>query len=101
MVADSFHLKPLLRITQSADRFHVLGITRTEAQLFQGDRYGLERVETAGAVPTFDEAVGTELTQTSREKLTSGGRGASTGHYSSDRRPARTNSTWTPRSSSG
>jgi Bacterial archaeo-eukaryotic release factor family 3 len=82
VVADSFHLKPLLRITQSADRFHVLGITRTEVRLFQGDRYGLERVETGGAVPTFDEAVGTELTQTSREKLASGGRTASTGHYS-------------------
>jgi len=83
VVADSFHLKPLLRITQSADRFQVLGITRTEAKLFQGDRYGLERIETAGAVPTFDEAVGTELTQGSREKLAAGGRGASTGHYSS------------------
>src|SRR5688572_21291097 len=30
-VADSFHLKPLLRYTQSAERFHVLGLTRTEA----------------------------------------------------------------------
>lgn len=82
VVADSFHLKPLLRIVQSADRFHVLGITRTEAALWEGDRYGLRRVETAGLVPTFDEAVGTELTQSTREKLTVGARMPSTGHYS-------------------
>jgi hypothetical protein len=82
VVADSFHLKPLLRIVQSADRFHVLGITRTEAKLFEGDRYGLRPVETAGLVPTFDEAVGTELTQSTREKLAVGARMPSTGHYS-------------------
>jgi hypothetical protein len=81
-VADSFHLKPLLRYTQSADRFHVLGLTRTEATLFEGDRYGLRPVESAGVLPTFDEAVGTEVTTPSREVLTVGGRSRTTGHYS-------------------
>jgi hypothetical protein len=82
IVADSFHIKPLLRIVQSADRFHVLSITRTESALWEGDRYGLRRVETAGVVPTFDEAVGTEVTQENRVKLTVGARTPATGHYS-------------------
>lgn len=62
VVADSFHLKPLLRITQSADRFQVLGVTRTEVFLYEGNRYQLDRLETDGLIPTFGEAVGTDLT---------------------------------------
>lgn len=80
VVADSFHVKPLLRFVQSADRFHVLCLSRTEAKLFTGDRYGLDTVE--NGLPTFDEAVGTELTQPSREKLSVGARTPATGHYS-------------------
>ncbi|HET6574439.1 MAG TPA: hypothetical protein VFG68_12600 [Fimbriiglobus sp.] len=80
VVADSFHLKPLLRFVQSADRFHVLGLSRTEATLYEGNRYGLSPAE--NGLPTFAEAVGTEVTQPTREKLTTGGRSPSTGHYS-------------------
>lgn len=45
IVADSFHTKPLLRIAQSADQFHVLAITRDHVRLFQGDRYRLDEVQ--------------------------------------------------------
>lgn len=75
VVADSFHLKPLLRFVQSADRFHVLCLSRAEAKLFAGDRYGLDPVE--NGLPTFAEAVGEELetiTGTQRGKLDRGGR---------------------------
>ena len=58
VVSDSFHVKPLLRHVQSADRFHVLGISRTEATLWEGNRYGLHVVP--NALPTFAEAVGAE-----------------------------------------
>ncbi|WP_050526057.1 baeRF3 domain-containing protein [Pseudorhodobacter aquimaris] len=44
IVADSFHTKPLMRILQSADRFHVLGISRHAATLFEGNRYTLDEV---------------------------------------------------------
>jgi hypothetical protein len=77
-----FHLKPLLRITQSAARFQVLGLTRTETFLWEGDRYGLDRFDTAGLIPTFDEAVGTDLTERERSKITTGARTTSTSHYS-------------------
>jgi hypothetical protein len=80
VVSDSFHLKPLLRHIQSADRFHVLGLTRTEARIYEGNRYGLE--ELPDGLPTFAEAVGEELTEPQRASLDRGGRMASTGHHS-------------------
>jgi hypothetical protein len=70
VVADSFHLKPLLRITQSADRFHVLAITRTDARVFEGDRYGLRPVERV--LPTWNEAVGVPLDRPHGPGLTAG-----------------------------
>ena len=42
IVADSFHVKPLLRYLQSADRFQVLALTRDSAAVFEGDRYALD-----------------------------------------------------------
>jgi hypothetical protein len=38
VVADSFHTKPLIRILQSADRYHVLGLSRQAIKLFEGNR---------------------------------------------------------------
>ena len=59
IVADSFHTKPLLRIAQSADRFHVLAVTRDHARLFLGDRYSLDEVQTDPGFPhTIAEALG-------------------------------------------
>jgi hypothetical protein len=59
IVADSFHIKPLLRIAQSADRFHVLAVTRDHARLFQGDRYALDEVQLDPGFPdTVEKALG-------------------------------------------
>lgn len=41
VVADSFHLKPLLRIQQSADRYHVLAISGKKVSLYEANRYGI------------------------------------------------------------
>ncbi|MEO7521474.1 MAG: hypothetical protein ABIW79_06620 [Gemmatimonas sp.] len=61
IVADSFHTKPLLRIAQSADRFHVLAVTRDHARLFLGDRYSLDEVNTDPGFPhTVTEALGAD-----------------------------------------
>jgi len=51
VVADSFHTKPLIRILQSADSYHVLGLNRAEASLFEGNRYALDEVELAPGFP--------------------------------------------------
>ena len=34
MVDESFHVKPLIRILQSADRYYVLGLNRQQIKLF-------------------------------------------------------------------
>ncbi len=51
VVADSFHLKPLLRIAQSADRYRILGLSRHEAKLFEGNRDVLDEVELLTGIP--------------------------------------------------
>lgn len=51
VVADSFHIKPLLRFVQSADRYHVLGVGREKINFFEGNRDALEEVELDPAVP--------------------------------------------------
>jgi hypothetical protein len=64
VVGDSFHIKPLLRIVQSADRYHVLGISRSAVRLFEGNRDMLDEVELDAAVPrTPSEALGEERKQ--------------------------------------
>jgi len=55
-VADSFHLKPLLRLAQSADRFQVLCLTGNRARLVEGGRAGLTQVDLGGGPPTVEEA---------------------------------------------
>ncbi|WP_173932626.1 hypothetical protein [Chelativorans sp. Marseille-P2723] len=58
IAANSFHAKPLMRILQSADRYHILGLNREEVRLFEGNRYALDEVETGPGFPrTSDEVV--------------------------------------------
>lgn len=62
IVADSFHLKPLLRIIQSADRFEVLALTREHVRYFHGNRDALDEVELHPSVPrTMTEALGDQV----------------------------------------
>lgn len=60
VAADSFHLKPLLRIVQSADRYRILGLSRHEAKLFEGNRDVLDEVELLPGVPRSPADVGGE-----------------------------------------
>ena len=63
IVADSFHIKPLLRIVQSADRYHVLAINRKEVKLYIGNRDSLDDVELSRVPSTITAALGDELTE--------------------------------------
>jgi hypothetical protein len=63
IVADTFYLKPLLRISQSADRFQVLCLTRDRALLYEGNRDALDPVELIDTPGTVIEALGTERTE--------------------------------------
>jgi hypothetical protein len=62
IVADTLHTKPLLRVLQSADRYQILGLSRQEIKLFEGNRSALDEIELAPGVPrTITEALGDEL----------------------------------------
>lgn len=62
IVANSFHVKPLVRILQSADRYQVLALNQHDVALFEGNRDALDAVELAEGVPrTITDALGEEL----------------------------------------
>jgi hypothetical protein len=63
IVADSFHIKPLFRMLQSADRYQILALNRHEAKLYEGNRYGLDPVDLPNVPSTITEALGEELTE--------------------------------------
>jgi hypothetical protein len=64
VVADSFHIKPLMLSLQSADRFQVLCLTRKQIRLFEGNRDTLDEVELAPGIPrTIVDALGDEHTE--------------------------------------
>jgi hypothetical protein len=63
IVADSFHLKPLLRIRQSADAYHVLALNRREMRLYEGSRDHLSELDLVPGARTITEALGEELTE--------------------------------------
>lgn len=78
VVADSFHIKPLIRILQSSDRYQVLGLSRQRIRLFEGNRDALDEVELARGVPrTMTEALGAELTESHQTVASYGGVGGS------------------------
>jgi len=62
-VTGKYYIKPLLRLFQAGDRFQVLAITRTDVRLFQGNRFRLDEIRPAPAVPkTMVDALGFETT---------------------------------------
>jgi hypothetical protein len=56
-------VKPLLRIVQSADRYHVLALNRKDVKLYEGNRDALDQVELTSVPSTITAALGDELTE--------------------------------------
>jgi len=78
IVADSFHIKPLRRFLQTADRYQVLGLSRSRFQLFEGNRNSLDEIEPAEGIPrTLTEALGDEVTDPRHTVGAYGGAGGS------------------------
>ena len=76
VVADTFHTKPLLRVLQSADRYHVLGLNLRGIRLFEANRDVLDEIEPAQGVPrTLTDALGEELTEPHSTVASYGGTG--------------------------
>ncbi len=80
IVADSFHTKPLRQYLQSADHYHVLGLSLHDIRLFEGNRHSLTEVDLAADMPkTITEALGDELTE---KHLTTASYGGASGESS-------------------
>ena len=64
LVAERFHIKPLLRFFQSADKYQLLGLSGNAFSLFEGNRYALEEIHIPSDVPrTMQAVLGDQLTQ--------------------------------------
>src|SRR5262249_12473427 len=61
VVADSFHVKPLLRLARTPDRYQILCLTRNHVQLFEGDRDGLNQIDLEGGPATVEEGLGEDV----------------------------------------
>jgi len=57
IVADSFHVKPLVRVTQTADQYHVLAIQEETVSLYHGHRDRLDPLEPEGVPLTARDAL--------------------------------------------
>lgn len=61
-VADSFHVKPLIRILQNATRYQLLAVTQKNVTLYEGDMDNLDEVPLHPDVPNnIIEALGGEV----------------------------------------
>jgi len=80
VVADNWHIKPLLRAQQTADKFQVLCLTREWVRLYEGNRNVLDEVDLTEGVPrTITDALGEELSDP-YQKVSSYGMGGAGGH---------------------
>jgi hypothetical protein len=88
-VSDVFFVKPLIGIYQTAERFQVLALTRSEVKLYEGNRYRCDEVALAEGVPrTMTDALGAETTPPHMTVASYGGEGhgASMRHGHSSRK---------------
>jgi len=64
VVAESFHTKPLRKYLQSLERYNVLGLSRHDYHIYEGDRHSLtELVLAPGIHKNIQEVLGSELTE--------------------------------------
>jgi len=60
VVADTFHVKPLIQFLQSNRRFFVLALSQKNVALYEGTPYSLGRVELPELPASFTEALGSD-----------------------------------------
>ena len=78
VVSDSFHTKPLRRVMQSSDQYVVLGLARTNFQVYLANRYHIEEIIIENSPrKTLKEALGDQVTEGS---LTFGSYGGAKGN---------------------
>lgn len=63
VVANSFHIKPLLKAQQSTENYLLLGLSRENFSLYKGNRYGFEEIQIDPDAPrTLKDVLGSQFT---------------------------------------
>jgi hypothetical protein len=57
VVADSFHVKPLLPLLSGDGHFYLLALSQNEVRLFLGTQYGVDQIELSGVPLSLDDAL--------------------------------------------
>ena len=57
VVANSFHIKPLVQAFQSVESYQLLGLSRTSCSIYQGNRYGFSEITTDPNFPSAMEDI--------------------------------------------
>ncbi len=74
VVADSFHIKPLIQYFQIMQTYQILDLDAQSFQIFEGNPYHIEKLVLNDDIPTTkDQILGTELTDSYQTHGTYGG----------------------------
>ncbi|KAF0227050.1 MAG: hypothetical protein FD133_672 [Erysipelotrichaceae bacterium] len=86
VVANSYHIKPLLQAFQSIENFQLLGINREKFTLYQGNRFGLNEIKIdSDTLKTLHEVLGDRDTESHlSQRSTSSVNGPTMYHGQSD-----------------
>ena len=76
VVNTSFHIKPLIQAFQSVERYQLLGLSRNNFSVYQGNRYGFSEIEIDSDIPrTLRDVLGKQQTEPSLSQGSFGGTG--------------------------
>lgn len=67
VVANQFHLKPLLPLLTGEGTFYLLALSKNDVRFFEGDRYSIREVEIPNLPKSFDEAMQYDETAKARQ----------------------------------
>jgi len=82
VVANSFHIKPLLQAFQSIENYQLLGLSRKNFTLYQGNRYGFSEIKIDPDTPrTVQDVLGDQLSNSYLSHGSYSGTGGSTMYH--------------------
>lgn len=73
VVADSFHVKPLLRLKHEATRYFVLAVSQKSVQLYEGGPLGASPVDVPGLPQSVNAALGDVVNERRSKTVHAGG----------------------------
>jgi len=85
VVANNFHIKPLIKAFQSIENYQLLGLSRENFSLYQGNRLGFEEIAINQDTPrTMEQVLGKQLSDASLSYGSYAGAGGPAMYYGQD-----------------